>query len=84
MEFQQEINERMRAILVDWLVEVHDKFKLTQETLYLAISILDRYLAVCEHTHVHTPLYQVFKRTNIFRSASVNDEFFLCAHCHCL
>ena len=36
------------------------------------------------NTHVHTPLYQVFKRTSIFRSASVNDEFFLCAHCHCL
>ncbi|CAB3999676.1 cyclin B [Paramuricea clavata] len=40
------INERMRAILVDWLVQVHDKFRLLQETLFLSISYLDRYLAV--------------------------------------
>ena len=46
IQSHKEINERMRAILVDWLVSVHDKFKLTHETLFLAISILDRYLAV--------------------------------------
>ena len=34
----------MRAILVDWLVEVHSKFKLVPETLYLTIDLLDRYL----------------------------------------
>lgn len=39
------INERMRAILVDWLVEVHLKFKLVPETLYLTINLVDRYLA---------------------------------------
>ena len=42
---QTEINERMRAILVDWLVEVHFKFKLRQETLFLTISIIDRFLS---------------------------------------
>lgn len=41
---QPEINGRMRAILVDWLVQVHQKFRLLQETLFLAIAILDRYL----------------------------------------
>lgn len=34
----------MRSILVDWLVEVHTKFRLLPETLYLCINILDRYL----------------------------------------
>lgn len=34
----------MRAILIDWLVEVHSKFKLTQETLFMTVNILDRYL----------------------------------------
>ena len=38
------ITERMRTILVDWILEVHYKFKLNPQTLYLAISILDRYL----------------------------------------
>ena len=50
IQSHKEINERMRAILVDWLVSVHDKFKLTQETLFLAVSILDRYLAVRTRT----------------------------------
>ena len=50
MEDQQYINERMRSILVDWLVEVHLKFKLVPETLYLTVNIIDRYLAQTEVT----------------------------------
>ena len=34
----------MRAILVDWLVEVHLKFKLVPETLYLTVNLIDWYL----------------------------------------
>ena len=45
MEGQDDINEHMRAVLVDWLVEVHMGFKLVPETLYLAVNIMDRYLA---------------------------------------
>ncbi|KAL2952491.1 hypothetical protein AAZX31_19G114300 [Glycine max] len=36
----------MRAILVDWLIDVHTKFELSLETLYLTINIIDRFLAV--------------------------------------
>ncbi|XP_028679214.1 G2/mitotic-specific cyclin-B2 [Erpetoichthys calabaricus] len=42
----QEINERMRAILLDWLIQVHSRFQLLQETLYLTVSILDRFLQI--------------------------------------
>ncbi len=35
----------MRSILVDWLVDVHLKFKLQPETLYLTTNLIDRYLA---------------------------------------
>lgn len=41
---QKELNAKMRAILIDWLIDVHLKFKLTAETLYLAVSLLDRFL----------------------------------------
>ncbi|DBA13466.1 TPA: hypothetical protein GDO54_018529 [Pyxicephalus adspersus] len=41
-----EINERMRAILVDWLVQVSSRFQLLQETLYMGIAIMDRFLQV--------------------------------------
>merc|ERR1711970_418202 len=40
------INEKMRAVLVDWLVEGQIQFKLLQETLFSTISIVDRFLAV--------------------------------------
>lgn len=46
MGIQQEVNCRMRSILVDWLIEVHRKFELMPETLYLAVNIMDRFLAV--------------------------------------
>jgi len=43
---QVDINEKMRAILVDWLVEVHRMFKLLPETLFLSVSIIDRFLSM--------------------------------------
>ena len=44
MERQEDINEKMRAILIDWLVEVHLKFKLVPESLYLTVNLIDRFL----------------------------------------
>jgi len=44
MAHQTDINEKMRFILIDWLVEVHLKFKLMPETLYLTVSCIDRFL----------------------------------------
>ncbi|CCF55976.1 hypothetical protein KAFR_0A05410 [Kazachstania africana CBS 2517] len=35
----------VRAVLVDWLVEVHEKFSCFPETLYLAINLMDRFLS---------------------------------------
>ncbi|KAG5336151.1 CCNB protein, partial [Acromyrmex heyeri] len=40
----QEITPKMRCVLIDWLVEVHQQFRLMQETLYLTIAIIDRFL----------------------------------------
>jgi cyclin B len=34
----------MRSILIDWLIEVHFKYKLQSETLFIAVRIIDRYL----------------------------------------
>ncbi|XP_040195751.1 G2/mitotic-specific cyclin-B1 isoform X1 [Rana temporaria] len=42
----KEITGNMRAILVDWLVQVHLRFKLLQETMFMTVSILDRFLQV--------------------------------------
>ncbi|KDO71444.1 hypothetical protein CISIN_1g026635mg [Citrus sinensis] len=45
MTQQFDINEKMRAILIDWLIEVHDKFDLMSETLFLSINLIDRFLS---------------------------------------
>lgn len=45
MLYQNDINEKMRRILVDWLLKVHGKFKLLPETFSLTINIIDRYLS---------------------------------------
>jgi hypothetical protein len=46
IEFQYDINRKMRAILVDWLIDVHCKFKLVPATLYLTINSIDRFLSL--------------------------------------
>jgi len=44
MSRQPEMSLHMRAILVDWLVEVQQSFELVHETLYLAVKLIDCYL----------------------------------------
>jgi len=49
MERQTQINHDMRSILIDWLVDIHFKFRCVPETLFLTVNILDRFL---ERKHV--------------------------------
>eukprot|EP00826_Nyctotherus_ovalis_P015292 TRINITY_DN14334_c0_g2_i2.p1 TRINITY_DN14334_c0_g2~~TRINITY_DN14334_c0_g2_i2.p1 ORF type:complete len:342 (+),score=44.04 TRINITY_DN14334_c0_g2_i2:108-1028(+) len=44
MQLQPDVTEKMREILLDWLVEVHWRFKLLPETLHLTVNLIDRYL----------------------------------------
>lgn len=44
IDCQVHVNAKMRGILVDWLVSVQQKYKLKAETLFLTVSLLDRYL----------------------------------------
>ena len=45
MSRQQEVNYKMRNILIDWMVEVTDEYKLHPETLFIAVNIIDRFLS---------------------------------------
>lgn len=44
MHSQKDINSTMRGILIDWLVEVAEEYRLVPETLYLAVNYIDRFL----------------------------------------
>ena len=61
----------MRGVLIDWLIEVHSQFKLLQETLYMTIFIIDKFLQVilCENVWIVS--------TNLFihrLKASLSEE----------
>jgi cyclin-A len=45
MKRQTHIKPYMRTILLDWLVEVAQEFKLQSDTLFLAVNYYDRYLS---------------------------------------
>ena len=53
---QKEINSKMRSILIDWLIDVHFKFGFTDETLYLTVSIIDRYISFSQITRANFQL----------------------------
>uniref|UniRef100_A0A0D9UYN5 Uncharacterized protein n=1 Tax=Leersia perrieri TaxID=77586 RepID=A0A0D9UYN5_9ORYZ len=42
---QNDVNPSMRAILIDWLVEVAEEYRLVPDTLYLTVNYIDRYLS---------------------------------------
>lgn len=45
MHYQKDLKWSYRRILLDWIVEVHNRFQLLPETLYLAVNIIDRFLS---------------------------------------
>lgn len=47
-EIQTNITPKMRATVIDWLVEVHKKLKMHTDTLYLTVYLMDRYLSVID------------------------------------
>lgn len=42
---QRDITQEMRGILIDWLVEVCEEYRLASETLYLTVTLIDRCLS---------------------------------------
>lgn len=46
MRRQPDITYTMRTILVEWMVEVAEEYRLQTETLYLAVSYIDRFLSL--------------------------------------
>lgn len=44
-KIQKDVSVNMRAILVDWLIEVSEEYNLLSDTLHLTVSYIDRYLS---------------------------------------
>jgi len=67
-------NERMRGVLVDWMVEVQVQFRLLQETLFIAVDIMDRYLAIEGKTVTRSKL-QLVGVGCLFLAAKVEEVY---------
>jgi hypothetical protein len=72
MPAQSEISEKMRYILIDWLVEVHLKFKLLPETMSLAVNLVDRFLS--KHS-VSRDNLQLVGITSMFLAAKYEEIY---------
>jgi cyclin B len=62
----------MRMILFGWLIEVHNKFKLLPETLYLTLNLIDRY---CERKQVARVNYQLLGITSMLIASKYEEIY---------
>tara|TARA_B100000787_G_C16084121_1_gene245870 strand:+ start:115 stop:357 length:243 start_codon:yes stop_codon:yes gene_type:complete len=46
VQIKTEVKDTSRAFLVEWIIDVHRKFRLLPESLYLTVLIVDRYLSL--------------------------------------
>ncbi|KAH9835265.1 cyclin-like protein [Rhodofomes roseus] len=84
MENQKDLAWKMRGILTDWLIQVHSRFKLLPETLFLCVNIIDRFLST---RVVSLAKLQLVGITCMFIAAKVEEivapsatNFLYCAH----
>lgn len=71
MSKQQQINTHMRALLVDWMVEVQESFELNHETLYLAVKLVDICLSKLQVTK---DMLQLVGAASLFIAAKYDER----------
>lgn len=69
---QTDINEKMRIILINWLIEVHFKFRLLNETLFICINIIDRYLS---QKNINRKYLQLLGITSLFIASKYEEIY---------
>uniref|UniRef100_A0A2P2HYT6 G2/mitotic-specific cyclin-A-like n=1 Tax=Hirondellea gigas TaxID=1518452 RepID=A0A2P2HYT6_9CRUS len=72
MAKQTDITTSMRWILIDWMVEVAEEYNLSTETLYLAVSYIDRFLS---HMSVKRDKLQLVGTTAMFIASKYEEIY---------
>ena len=72
LKLQKEINADMRAILIDWLIEVNKRFNFQEETLYKVVNIIDSYLS---KKIIKRKYLQLLGITSLIISAKLNEIY---------
>ena len=73
MTSQSDINIKMRAILVDWLIEMHEKFNFKSQTLYQTIWLIDTYLSL---KYIKRSDFQLLGLGCMYISCKFNEIFY--------
>lgn len=73
MNIQNDITEKMRSIVVDWLVQVQNRFRMLPETLQLTVRIMDIYLS---KVAVKRNQLQLLAVTSMLIAAKYEEMFF--------
>uniref|UniRef100_A0A8C8RY57 G2/mitotic-specific cyclin-B1 n=1 Tax=Pelusios castaneus TaxID=367368 RepID=A0A8C8RY57_9SAUR len=68
----QEVTGSMRAILIDWLVQVQMKFRLLPETMYMTAAIIDRFL---QDNNVPKKMLQLVGVTAMFIASKYEEMY---------
>lgn len=71
--FQKDVTIIMRAILIDWMMEVWNEFTLKRETFYYAVNYVDRYLSV--HRNVRKEELQLIGVSSMFIASKMEEVF---------
>lgn len=69
-----EITARMRAVLIDWLIEVSEVYTLHRETLYMAVTYVDRYL-FRQSTSIRKSELQLIGVSALFFAAKLEEIY---------
>jgi len=70
----QPTNDKMRSVLVDWLVEVQVQFKLLQETLFSTVDIIDRFMAI-EGVNITRAKLQLVGVASMFLASKIEEVY---------
>ena len=70
--FQNEINNKMRIVLINWLIEVHTKLNFKEETFYTTIYIMDAYLS---RKFIQRKKFQLLGVTALYIATKLNEIY---------
>jgi cyclin B len=73
MNQQNDINDKMRAILVDWIIEVHYRYRFKRKTLLQTIMIIDLYLSKKPISKIN---FQLLGIASLFISCKENEMYY--------
>ncbi len=81
---QSDISEHMRGVLLNWLIDVHLKYKLQAETLFITVHIMDAYLStvLVNRTRLQlvgiAALWIASKYEETYQVPKINNLVFIC------